>query len=112
MAIKNQEKFIELITKKEKAIEAGNAKIANINYDKISKIVEEWREDPEVDLRELEPLLEHEEDYVKYSTAFVLIPILPEKAENVLEALASKRGNVSFDARMLLQEWRKGNLKF
>ena len=105
--MKNQEKFIELIIKKEKAIEAGNAKIANINYDKISKIVEDWREDPEVD-----PLLEHEEDYVKYSTAFVLIPILPEKAENVLETLASKRGNVSFDARMLLQEWRKGNLKF
>ena len=35
MAIKNQEKFIELIIKKEKAIEAGNAKIANINYDKM-----------------------------------------------------------------------------
>ena len=41
--MKNQEKFIELIIKKEKAIEAGNAKIANINYDKISKIVEDWR---------------------------------------------------------------------
>lgn len=42
----------------------------------------------------------------------MLIPVLPEKAENVLEALAFKRGNASFDAKMLLQEWRKGNLKF
>ena len=80
--MKNQEKFIELIIKKEKAIEAGNAKIANINYDKISKIVEDWREDPEVDLRELEPLLEHEEDQTplscRQSLFFPSIPLLSE----------------------------------
>ena len=47
-------------------------------------------------------------DFTQFFDHFVFTP----NAENVLEALASKRGNVSFDARMLIQEFRIVNLKF
>jgi hypothetical protein len=41
-----------------------------------------------------------------------LIPILPERAKEVLQALAAGRGTIAFNAEMTLSEWEKGNLKF
>lgn len=103
--------FIEAVQQRNQALEIGNAKIANMNYDKINAIRKVWKKDG-VDLKELRPLLKHEDDAVKSTTAFILLPILTNEAEQTLEIVATKRGVVGFEAGMTLKEWRKGNLKF
>lgn len=103
--------FIEAIQKRNQALEIGNAKIANINYDKINAIRAIWEREG-VDLKELKFLLNHKEDAMRTMTAFVLLPILTDEAEQTLEFIATKRGSVGFEAGMILKEWKKGNLKF
>ena len=105
------EEFIEAVQQRNQALDIGNAKIANRNYDKISAIRKEWEKDG-IDLKELSPLLNHEDDAVKSMTAFILLPILQSEAEETLEILSTKKGQVSFEAEMTLKEWKKGNLKF
>lgn len=113
MHIKYIEEFIEASIQRESAIEKGNARVANKNYDRQMEIVEDWRNNSDVDMKTLEVYLEHENDSVKLDIAFILLPVLPEKAEEVLEKLSLKKGSPArFDAEMTLREWRKGHLKF
>lgn len=61
-----------------------------------------------MELKKTIPLLEHSNASVRLTTAFCLIPIMPEQARDVLVKLASGRGLVAFNAEMTLSEWDKG----
>ena len=56
-------------------------------------------------------LHDHENPYVRLWAAGYTLSLPNSGAEEVLVALSSIRV-IGFDARMTLQEWRKGNLKF
>ena len=106
------EEYIDAILKRDKALSIGNAKIANKYYDKIAGLVNDLKRSNIDELLKLQPLLEHEEVSVRFITAFYLLQIIPEEAENVLEHIANEKNKVSFDAKMTLREWRKGNIVF
>lgn len=108
--MKMLKEFIDAVQKRNQALNIGNAKIANINYDKVSEIRKMWEKEC-IDLKELRYLLNHEDDAVKNMVAFILLPILPNEAEQTLGVISTKRGQEAFEAEMILKEWRKGNLK-
>lgn len=93
------------------AAEEGVAVKVNKNADIIWNLRKEIKNNREIGLQVLEPLLEHESGYVRLKAAYDLLPIQTEKAERVLEELVKKKRLLGFEAKMLLEEWRKGNLK-
>lgn len=106
------EEYIDAILKREKALETGNARVANRYYDKIADIIDKLKEENTKELMKLKPLLEHEEVSVRFTTAFYLLQIIPEDAERILEDISQTRNRSSFEAEMTLREWRKGNISF
>ncbi len=60
---------------------------------------------------ELEKLLEHPNEYVKYCSATHLLSVKEEKAKTVLNQLTNKPQTFGFSVKMLLREWDKGNLR-
>lgn len=105
------EEYVEAAINYGESIEKGNSKEANKNATKMHEIRNK--------IKQVEnyhnwfiPLLNHENDYVKLYSAYLLLQVVPEKAEIVLVELSKKRKLLGFEAKMTLKEWRKGNLKF
>jgi HEAT repeat protein len=106
------EEFVEACLKQEDSIKRGDSKTVNKQYRIIQGIRSDLKKNPHYGLEKLIPFLEHPSANVRLSVAFTLIPILPERAKEVLQALAAGRGTIAFNAEMTLSEWEKGNLKF
>ncbi len=106
------EEFIGACLKQEDSIKRGDSKTGNKQYRIIQGIRRDLKENPNYGLEKLSPFLEHPSANVRLTTAFTLIPILPEQAKEVLQELAAGRGTIAFNAEMTLSEWEKGNLKF
>ena len=106
------EVFVEASIKYGLAQEEGNSNMMNKQSRIIIRLRKELKKNSESGLKQLKPLLAHENDYVKLTVASSLIPLIPKEAENTLKELAMKRGLLGFEAQMTLQEWKKGNLKF
>ncbi len=105
------QKYVDLVIKRGIFQEEGNSKESNKLYDKIEKYRKTMKDNMELYIEDLKNLLNHENDYVRLTTAFTLLPFLEKKSEDVLEKISIKRGLVGFSAKMILQEWKKGNLK-
>lgn len=105
------DQYVDVAINSGKAKEEGDYKSVNSYYDIIQRIRIEMKKDPQYVVK-LEPLLQHDNEYVRLEAAFDLLPILSERAENVLSELSKKRGLNGFEAEMTLQEWKKGNLRF
>lgn len=94
------------------AQEEGDSKKVNKQAGVIRKIRVELKKNLDSYVEMLEPLLEHENGYVRLKTAFSLLPFLSQKSEAVLLELSKKEGLLGFEADMTLKEWKKGNLIF
>ncbi len=101
--------IIESSKKHAFASESGDYKIANRNYDLIQKAVGYLREHNGID--KLKELLSNSEVSVRVVAASFLLKHSEQEATSALEEIASKSiPHQSFNAQMILQEWRKGNL--
>jgi uncharacterized protein YwqG len=92
------------------ATDEGNFKKANRSYDLIAAVHRELGARGEPALRRLLPLMEDADNGVKTWAASHTLKFAPEQAESVLAAVAAGHGLCAFNAKMTLQEWRKGNL--
>lgn len=114
MKIKTREEAIRtIIESSEKHAEAtntGDYKTCNKNYTLIKKGVDYIMEKGEIE--SLRELLNYDSVSVKLWVASFLIKLNDKKAVEVVEYIASQSiRHHSFDARILLEEWKKGNLK-
>ena len=102
------DKFVEFSLKR---FNAKTATTANKYFQKLKEIsIEMVNCDCILELRSL---FVHENIAVRCNAAFALLPFDTLEAEKVLEELSMQRGSfVYLEARMTLQEWRKGNLNF
>ena len=101
--------LIESSKKHSEAANTGDYKTANKNYDVIQKAVVYLRAND--GLAELKNLLANNETSVKVWAATFLLKHYEKDAIAVLEDIAQKSiPQHSFDARMVLQEWRNGRL--
>lgn len=103
-------KFIESAIKNGEAVEKGDSKKANKEFDLIQKYYLELKESENTNI--LIPLLESNDKYVQLWSAYYLLPIETNRSEIVLEELSQIRGVISITAKFTLKEWKKGTLKF
>jgi hypothetical protein len=106
------ENFINASIKQGESIEEGNWKVANRQYKIIEKSYQHLRKLDEKSVYELIKLLDYNNDYVKLWSATYSLSIDEEKAKNVLKILSNKSGGLGLTAKMTLQEWEKGNIKY
>jgi hypothetical protein len=96
-----------------KASRDGKHKIANHAYDRLSAVVRELRERGPDAQKALLQLLHDERIEVRGWAAAHALEFDSERAASVLEAIAAGPASLEeFSAKMVLQQWRGGNLQF
>lgn len=90
-----------------KALEAGNSKVANYNYDRIGDVVDFLRE--EKDLSKLSVFYNHPNAFVKLSAAAYLLPVFEKESLKAMKEIT--KGIVSLNAEITIKEWKNGNLR-
>lgn len=104
----NLSNFVEMCEKKAELENSGNWETGNQLYNRIIAIYNELETSGrEKDLLEL---LDYKNPWVRLWAATFMLKVDSKKAEQVLEELSTLKF-VGFDAKITLQEWRKGNLK-
>jgi hypothetical protein len=107
------DEYIKAAMSHGEALAEGNSKKANSAYDLIEKNYNILRESMNDGLELLVGLLTHENNSVRLWAARHTLNYNSNLAEKVLSELGTlKKTPVAFDARMVLSEWKKGNLKF
>jgi hypothetical protein len=91
---------------------SGNPKEANRQFHQLHSAYAELRRRGDTDLRHLEALLDDADPGVRGWAGAHLLLLSPSKAEPTLEELGKMPGLVGFSARITIQEWRKGKLRF
>lgn len=102
--------FEDAADKQVEATEQGNYKLGNRCYDKIILAVNFLKRKDEIRL--LYPLLHHNSIGVRMWAASYLLPMYPIESVEILEQIASQSGIRAFTAKIILEEWEKGTLKF
>jgi uncharacterized protein DUF2019 len=95
-----------------RATESGDYKTANRESETIASVYRELRSRGLEAQKALLPLLHHSNIHVRVMAAADALEFAPDQGEPVLIEIAQSRGIAPLNARMTLQEWRKGNLKF
>ena len=91
------------------ASENGEYKIANKNFDIVKKAVVYLRENNGIN--NLKQLLTYDDESVKLMAATYLLKHFEKESIDVIENIAFQTiSNQSFNAKMILQEWYKGNI--
>jgi hypothetical protein len=93
------------------ATENGDYKKANREHDKVIVALHKLRSFGEAGHRALLDLLKDPQAHVRCWAATHLLDTHSERAVEILESLASSPGIVAFTARMVLSEWRNGELR-
>lgn len=104
-------KYVESAITHGECTESGDHRTANRAYDEVMGSLRLIRAAGDAGREELLKLLEHANDSVRCWAGTHLLKSDGRAAKKVLKKLASKPGLVAFDAKMVLSEWRKGNLK-
>jgi len=89
----------------------GDYKLANENYDKLVKLLQKIRQFGNDGDIALLSLIEDENQSVRCWAATDSLKYDKRKAVKVLKKLSKEEGIIAFDAKMVLSEWKKGNLK-
>lgn len=92
-----------------KALEVGNGKVANYNYDRIENVVKFLREEKE--LSKLSIFYNHPNAFVKLDAAAYLLPVFEKESLKAIKEIMKVEGIVSLDAEMTIKEWKNGNLR-
>lgn len=111
--IKNVKDALELFEKaaikQSEAIDKGNSKVANYNYDKMVEVAKFLRANKS--LNELSVFYEHPNISVRLFAAAYLLPAYEKRSLKVLYEISQMRGLESLNAEMTIQEWQNGNLR-
>jgi hypothetical protein len=102
-------KFEEAAIKHEEATELGDYKAGNKNYAVIAKVIIFLKNNNCI--YKLSDFLSHRSVGVRMWAATYLLPIQETEGLRVLKQIASGTGIHSFNAKITIGEWEKGNLK-
>lgn len=105
-------KYVDSTIKHGVESEQGNYKEANKHYKIKSKCFEEMKQFGEAGQHEIVQLLSHENGHVRVGAAFHTLSFNPALGEKKLEESINEPDGVGFKAKMILSEWKKGNLTF
>ncbi|MCE5185145.1 MAG: DUF2019 domain-containing protein [Planctomycetaceae bacterium] len=89
----------------------GDYKKANKNHDKIIKTLERLRQFGKEGNDALLSLIHDQNQSVRCWAATHCLAFNEKEARNALGQLAREDGIIAFNAKMVLEEWKKGNLQ-
>ena len=95
-----------------RATNDGDHRAANRHHDIVAAIYRELRKRGDSARRELLPLLDDIDPYVRAWAAAHALDFAPDRGERVLRRLAESPGAIGLSAEMTLREWAKGSLTF
>ena len=105
------ELFVTATINQHTALAAYDHKLANKHF-RLSeryicqiKLIPDWE-------KSILPLLSHEHIAVRINAASILLPYETKRAEYVLKQSRFAPGIDGFNAKMILNEWKSGELKF
>ena len=111
--LENTQQALDLFEKysvnRGKALETGNGRVANYNYDRIEKVVRFLRETKE--LSKLSVFYNHPNAFVKLRAAAYLLPVFEKESLKAMKEITKVKGIVSLNAEMTIKEWKNGNLR-
>lgn len=102
-------RYIDAAIAHGEAMENGDSVTANIQYDIVVAVFDELEAAGETKAA-LVGLLDHANPHVMGWAAMHLLRYEPERASEVLRTIARIGGAMGIDAKMVLDEWDKGNL--
>lgn len=106
------EKYRELSARHWRAIEAGQPKAANRDFDVLVAINRELRSRGVEDHRKLLELLNDPDPRTRCWAATDVLEFAPREGEQVLAELAkAQRGLVGFTAERVLKQWKDGTFR-
>ena len=103
--------FSDATIKHHTALTANNHKAANKYFKLAERYVCEIKQYPNWE-KSFINLLNHENIGVRINSASILLPYETKLAEQVLKKHCFATGIDGFNARMILKEWKSGDLKF
>jgi len=92
------------------ATSIGDSKTANKSHDELIETLKKMRTCGKDGELALLSLTEDKDDFVAGWAATHILSFDEKYALNVLDKLSKKSGIAGFDAKMVIQEWKKGNL--
>ena len=108
----DREDFIANAIEHGSCTETGDFKKGNAAFDRLEDAVARLRQRDDKGESVFMELLAYPNRWVSLAAATHLLPLRADYACETLEQLASgSEGNVEFNARMVLREWRSGRLK-
>jgi hypothetical protein len=108
----DQDRYIAEATEYGRCSEAADSNKVNAAYRRLKAALEGLRAGPAQGEPILAGLLAHPNPWVRLWAGTHLLPMRAELATSALEELASgPPGELRFDAKMVLREWRAGRLK-
>jgi hypothetical protein len=105
------DEYVEAARLHGEATERGDHELANQQYDALIDALRRLRSEAGGEGPALLDMLDHEDPHVRCCAATHLLAVDPERALEALEALGSTPGIAGFNAKMVLSEWRKGQLR-
>lgn len=90
----------------------GDYNAGNRAFDRIIKIYRSLKSEGPAGQRNLQALFTHPHKSVRIWAVTHTLEVSPEESEKVLEEETAGDGILEFNARMTLDQWRKGTLEF
>jgi Domain of unknown function (DUF2019) len=94
------------------ALENSNSRAANKQLDMMTNIYLEIKSRGIEAQQSFLKLLDHDNPLVRCDAATLALEFAPQFAEPTLKSLIQLHGTVGYEARMALEVWQKGELRF
>ncbi|MBV8189004.1 MAG: DUF2019 domain-containing protein [Alphaproteobacteria bacterium] len=108
----NRDRYIAEATEYGRCSEMADSKKVNAAYHRLAAVLTRMRAGSDRGESILIDLVNHSNGWVRLWAATDLLPLRAELASSTLEELAAgSPGELRFDAKMVLREWRAGRLK-
>jgi hypothetical protein len=105
-------RYIDSAVQHGKSTEDGDYKSANKAFKTLKKTFVELKDNKDYGVEKLLCLLKHEEAYVRLWAAAHTLQVNPNAAKKTLNQLTKLPGFIGFTARMTIDEWEKGKLRY
>ena len=107
-----KERYITEAAEQGRCTESADSERADAAYDQMMASLAELRRLADRGESMLIEMLSHPNRWVRLSAATHLLPLRADLASKILDDLAfGPRGELRFEAEMVLREWRAGRLK-
>lgn len=107
------ERYVDAAGRHGRASQDGSHEEANAAYEDLARLYGELRKRGPEAQQQLQPLLAHPDAFVRVWVGAHALEFAPEEGEATLRKLSETDPSLAgFDAKVTLEEWRAGRLRF